>query len=229
MIFRHSCQYPGLKGTLYWHEIIGAEASLSYWVQLINNKTHVNPGPHVIQSQHKDIFKENTKMTPEVLKNSISVGFSYKVLCWCFTQKSSQSTLLSRLIVLQLQHRLNTNTHTHSFSLPRSPSPCHTYARVCMHTHAPTPPLNPITPPFTAIALHLYTTLSTLTAPHRHKSLGSTILLPIWLLFSKSSDSYSLFHYSNTRYLSVWLLQHHSFNNKKRLSFPLYNIWVPYT
>lgn len=146
MIFRHSCQYPGLKGTLYWHEIIGGEASLSYWVQLIDNKTHVNPGRHVIQSQHKDIFKENTKMTLEVLKNSISVGFSYKVLCWCFTQKSSQSTLLSHLTVSQLQYRLNTNTHTHSFSLPRSPSPCHTYARVCMYTHAPTLPLNPITP-----------------------------------------------------------------------------------
>lgn len=146
MIFRHSCQHPGLKGTLYWHEIIGGEASLSYWVQLIDNETHVNPRPHVIQSQHKDIFKENTKMTPEALKNNISVGFSYKVLCQCFTQTSSQSILLSHLIVLQLQYRLNTNTHAHSFSLARSPSPCYTCARVCMYTHAPILPLNPITP-----------------------------------------------------------------------------------
>lgn len=167
-------------------------------------------------------------MTPEVLKTASVWDFPYKVLCWCFTQKSSQSTLLSHLTVLQLQYRLNTNTHTHSFSLPRPPlHVTHMHVRAC--THAPTLPLNPITPALYCNRPSLYIPPCMLTAPHRHKSLGSTILLPIWLLFSKSSDSYLLFHYSNTRYLSVWLLQHHSFNKKERLSFPLYNIWVPYT
>lgn len=115
-------------------------------------------------------------MTPEVLKNNISVGFSYKVLCRCFTQKSSQSTLLSHLIVLQLQQRLNTNTHTHSFSLPRSPSPC--------HTHAPILPLKPITPA-------LYCNHPSLMYHTQYPDCPSTGTGPWAVPFSSQSDCFS--------------------------------------
>lgn len=183
-------------------------------MQLIHNITHINPGPHVTQSQNKETFKENTKMVSEILKNYQFGGFLY-VLYRHFTQNSSQSTLLRHLILSsKFTVTVKTeNTHTHSLIH------MHTCACTCTHsrTHTHKILLN-IRLPHSIYTTFTHTPHSLpMTAPQNTVPWACITLQIWWLFFGMVNNILHSITVTQT-YLSVWFLQHPNNNNRDHLT-----------